>query len=244
MVPIHDALGSTIGLVNSSGTLTQLIGYTPYGQPTNSAGQFTGQQWDSAANLIPFPARYYSPQLQRFLSEDPLGFGGGSTNLFQYANSSPVNYTDPLGLATTIGLTVSFVPLSASGANVVGQLIGAGIAGGLEYLGLSGWIEGLLIGAGVVAGSGLAAAVITGVALYGLILVVGNLGEDLFTGIRIPTSIQPLGLGGGGGLGTGLTTGLGVGPTEPTPEGPTAAGLPGGSYGGPLNFGLGGAASQ
>ncbi len=97
LVPIHDAIGSTIGLVNSQGAVSQ-ISYSPFGQTSSSSGQYTGQQLDSAAALIPFPFRYYSPVLQRFLSEDPIGLTGDSTNLFQYALNSPTNLVDPAGL--------------------------------------------------------------------------------------------------------------------------------------------------
>ncbi len=37
------------------------------------------------------------PALGRFISEDPLEFGGGSTNLYSYAGNDPVDYTDPSG---------------------------------------------------------------------------------------------------------------------------------------------------
>jgi len=36
--------------------------------------------------------------LQRFISEDPVGFEGG-INFFVYAGNDPVNKTDPLGLS-------------------------------------------------------------------------------------------------------------------------------------------------
>ncbi len=42
--------------------------------------------------------RYYSPRLQRFLSPDPLGFGGGDVNLYRYVGNDPVDFRDPLGL--------------------------------------------------------------------------------------------------------------------------------------------------
>ena len=42
-------------------------------------------EYDSATSLYHTYARYYSPGLQRFLSEDPLQFGGGDVNLFGYA---------------------------------------------------------------------------------------------------------------------------------------------------------------
>src|SRR5262249_40082169 len=41
--------------------------------------------------------RYYSPALDRFLSEDPLGWGGGSADLYLYVLDDPVDYSDPFG---------------------------------------------------------------------------------------------------------------------------------------------------
>jgi RHS repeat-associated protein len=243
-VPIHDALGSTIGLVNSAGTLTQLIGYTPYGQPTNSAGQFTGQQWESAASLIPFPARSYSPQLGRFLSEDPLGFGGGSTNLFQYAGSSPVNFTDPLGMAFSWG--------SPEG---VGSVLGAGIALAIAYL-LG--VTGLgFIAIGTIGG------------LVGIIVADNPLQPSPYYTLNqayVPNSpptpipsllIQPLGpigpIGPFGGLGGGGSSGitfLGIRPIDPpnpnpNGDGPRAGGgaQPGGGLNPPGAYGAGGSGS-
>ena len=48
-----------------------------------------------------YRARYYSPELQRFISEDPIRFGGG-INFYAYASDNPVRYTDPMGLAIWI----------------------------------------------------------------------------------------------------------------------------------------------
>ena len=45
-------------------------------------------------------ARYYHPGLQRFISEDPLEFGGGDLNLFTYVRNMPTRLRDPLGLFT------------------------------------------------------------------------------------------------------------------------------------------------
>ncbi len=42
-------------------------------------------------------SRWYEPQTGRFLSEDPLGLGGG-LNLYAYAGNDPVNGSDPSGL--------------------------------------------------------------------------------------------------------------------------------------------------
>ena len=43
-------------------------------------------------------ARYYHPGLQRFISEDPIGFLGGGPNLYSYVNNNPLSFGDPLGL--------------------------------------------------------------------------------------------------------------------------------------------------
>jgi RHS repeat-associated protein len=43
-------------------------------------------------------ARYYDSEVGRFISEDPLGFEGGSLNLYVYAANNPIMFMDPLGL--------------------------------------------------------------------------------------------------------------------------------------------------
>jgi uncharacterized protein RhaS with RHS repeats len=48
------------------------------------------------SNLYCYRARYYNPQLQRFISEDGARLGGG-TNLYIHAGGNPVNASDPSG---------------------------------------------------------------------------------------------------------------------------------------------------
>lgn len=43
-------------------------------------------------------ARYYDPEVGRFLSEDPIGFEGGDVNVYNYTSGNPVNWVDPEGL--------------------------------------------------------------------------------------------------------------------------------------------------
>jgi len=42
--------------------------------------------------------RYYSPDLGRFVSRDPIGYEGGSLGLYEYVKSKPAMATDPRGL--------------------------------------------------------------------------------------------------------------------------------------------------
>ena len=142
MVPIHDALGSTIGLVNSSGTIPTTFTYEPFGRVatvgTASAFPylFAGMEYDWDTGLYHTMYRYYSPILQRWLSEDPLQYGGGDVNLFAYAGNDPVNNADPSGLQYVYGAPGP--EGSADNGDTVGGWLGGGTtdiasqAGGLS----------------------------------------------------------------------------------------------------------------
>ena len=45
-------------------------------------------------------ARYYNPDINRFISEDPIGLAGG-INTYGYVAGNPVSYVDPSGLFLT-----------------------------------------------------------------------------------------------------------------------------------------------
>jgi RHS repeat-associated protein len=44
-------------------------------------------------------ARYYHPALQRFISEDPIGFAAGDVNLYAYVANAPLDFSDPSGMS-------------------------------------------------------------------------------------------------------------------------------------------------
>jgi len=50
-----------------------------------------------------YRARYYDPNLGRFVSEDPIGFGGG-VNFYGYVHNKPASVRDPFGLLDFPGL--------------------------------------------------------------------------------------------------------------------------------------------
>ncbi|MDA3812609.1 MAG: RHS repeat-associated core domain-containing protein [Spirochaetaceae bacterium] len=59
---------------------------------------YRGRKIDWDNGLYYFNARWYDPQLGRFITEDPIKDG---LNWFAYANNNPLRYTDPTGLVAT-----------------------------------------------------------------------------------------------------------------------------------------------
>ena len=54
-------------------------------------------QRSGAPGLSYANARWYDPVTGNFISQDPLGFGGGDTNLNRFVGNSPTNAMDPTG---------------------------------------------------------------------------------------------------------------------------------------------------
>jgi RHS repeat-associated protein len=99
---LTDHLGSTQGLTGVSGNVAEWQRYTPFGESdvSNSLTRygFTGREKDTDTNLIYYRARWYDAEQGRFISQDPIGFEGGNTNLYAYVSNNPISKTDPSGL--------------------------------------------------------------------------------------------------------------------------------------------------
>ena len=132
-----DQLGSPRLVVNTStGAVAEEIDYDEFGnvvKDTNPGFQpfgFAGGLYDQDTKLVRFGARDYNATVGRWTAKDPIRFAGGSSNLYGYVLSDPVNTFDPPGLgditvtitrtgstseATTGGYTVSNGNQSVSG---------------------------------------------------------------------------------------------------------------------------------
>lgn len=97
---VQDHLGSTRALTNASGSVVASLAYDSFGNVVAGSAPtrytYTGREIDPDIGLYYYRARWYDPQVGRFISEDPIGFGGG-LNWYAYAGNNPVNRVDPSG---------------------------------------------------------------------------------------------------------------------------------------------------
>jgi len=111
---VGDGLGTTLALLDAAGAEQTRYTYDPFGAVTqsgaasNNPSKFTGRE-DDGTGLYYYRARYYSPQQQRFISGDPIGFAGRDMNLYAYVGNSPTNLTDPSGLILDTILDIGFI---------------------------------------------------------------------------------------------------------------------------------------
>jgi RHS repeat-associated protein len=96
--------GSPTFVFYADGTLAGDYRFTAYGEPLPSPMlggdawlQYQGHQQLVDVGLVSMRARWYRPDLGRFLSPDPLDLADGS-NRYRFAGSSPLDHRDPTGL--------------------------------------------------------------------------------------------------------------------------------------------------
>ncbi|WP_165371453.1 RHS repeat domain-containing protein [Pseudolysobacter antarcticus] len=168
-----DPLGSPVAQTSTTGAIAGTTTYLPYGGryastgTGNSAGLGYSSHYLDASGLIYMRARYYDPQLHRFISGDPNGVDAGTAlnyNRYSYAGNSPYAKYDPSGRESACVLrrscagngigSGSDIPMAVGGAAAiaVGAYVGAEVIGGAAAV-LSpvaadmiayGWINGFL----------------------------------------------------------------------------------------------------
>jgi RHS repeat-associated protein len=91
-------------VINNQGQILNHIRYDSFGKITAQTNAnvdfrfgYTGREFDEETGLYYYRARYYDAATGRFISEDPMGFGAGDSNLYRYVGNSATNYTDPTG---------------------------------------------------------------------------------------------------------------------------------------------------
>ncbi len=135
--PLSDLLYRSVALTDDAGDITEVYDTDAYGNTIaySAAGTgsdwwaddatttdepacefiFTGRRRDPESEIYFYRARYYSPELGRFTSRDPIGYSSRSINQYTYSDSKPTLLTDPSGLES--------IRLAGSAAGGVKQLL-------------------------------------------------------------------------------------------------------------------------
>ncbi len=98
-----DHLGSVVAVTDESGGLLWSNEYETFGGLSSSfntfkhANKYTGKDFDEDTGLYYFNARWYDPELGRFISEDPIKDG---VSWYVYCGNNPLVFIDPTGLET------------------------------------------------------------------------------------------------------------------------------------------------
>jgi RHS repeat-associated protein len=104
----YDGLGSTIAITDNTGQVVNSYCYSPEGlvgaqETINNPFTYVGRFGVMAegTGLYYMRARYYDPEVGRFINKDPIGYAGGM-NLYGYVGNNLVGLVDPWGLFLAI----------------------------------------------------------------------------------------------------------------------------------------------
>jgi RHS repeat-associated protein len=106
---MHDGLGSVRQLVDTTGQVEANYAYDPFGVAVvegdeSNPYRYTGEAWDAEVELLYLRARYYQPEVGRFITKDPWAgdtWRPGTLGGYVYVLDNPVNRADPTGRQET-----------------------------------------------------------------------------------------------------------------------------------------------
>jgi RHS repeat-associated protein len=101
----NDAQGNVVALASPGDTLLAQYKYDPFGNLISKSGpmadinkyRFSSKEWEENAGLYYYLYRFYDPNLQRWVSRDPIQ-EASDINLLRFAINSPLCFVDSFGL--------------------------------------------------------------------------------------------------------------------------------------------------
>ena len=170
-----------------------------------------GQYHDTETGLHYAVARYYDPDLGRFLAMDPQCKPGTSLNYYTYCDGDPVNRIDPTG---EISLALSTVLIAVGVGAAVGALAGGGVEvykqRNQEHKDWSQVGYAALVG-GCLGGIGAAVGAVAGAATLGVLGVLGSGAAAGGLGSAVTYCVQAAGQGQWNWVDFGTTVAIGAG---------------------------------
>jgi RHS repeat-associated protein len=99
-----DGNGNVTYLINSSQSMVASYRYDPFGNIISQSGtladanvyRFSSKEFHASSGMYYYLYRFYDPNLQRWLSRDPIEEQGG-LNLYVFVNNDPEDYFDAFG---------------------------------------------------------------------------------------------------------------------------------------------------
>ena len=123
---IKDHLGSPRVVVDTAtNTVAQEMEFDEFGRVTKDTSPgfqpfgFAGGLYDRDTGLVRFGARDYDASIGRWVSKDPIGFGGQESNLYLYSSGDPIGRSDAIGLSDDISDLLQNIV--STGAGLAGQ---------------------------------------------------------------------------------------------------------------------------
>ena len=104
--PLYDNNGNVTDYVSETGEVVASYAYDAFGRTIAQLGamadtfpfRFSTKYYDAEANLYYYGYRYYSPELGRWLTRDPIEEYGGD-NLYAFCGNNGVARADSHGLS-------------------------------------------------------------------------------------------------------------------------------------------------
>ncbi len=103
---LTDHLGSVRDIVSETTSLSH-TDYDAFGNVEGTAADllfgYTARPYDESTDLQNNHHRWYSAEIGRWLSQDPIGFAAGDANLYRYVGNQVTTLVDPDGLEPPVG---------------------------------------------------------------------------------------------------------------------------------------------
>ena len=233
----QDHIGSSNVITDETGQIAQLLEYSPYGLTSREEGayntnyRFTGKLFDTSTALYYYGARYYDPELGRFIQPDtivPYPDDPQSFNRYSYCRNNPITYIDPSGhafwdtfkkwIGHIVGAIAGIAATIMSGGNVLAGFQVYSFASGMINAGIAA-VSGDWSGVGAGIGGMIGSVVGYNAGVAGAALLSDAVPRFVVGAVEgaIEFGTSGFGAGFGGAIGSGasfkdaVTTGLVIG---------------------------------